>query len=130
MTDDLMPPPEITPEDWHQTPRRVQVRIGELCAEVKQLRETVEQLQESVNRNSQNSSQPPSQDRPEQKPVKEPSGPPRKRGGQPGHRGHRRVLVDDVDEVVVHKPTRCVGCGALLLGEDPAPYRHQVTELP
>ena len=104
--------------------------IGEVLAEVKQLRETVEQLQEIVNRNSQNSSQPPSQDRPDQKPAKEPSGPPRKRGGQPGHRGHHRVLVDDVDEVVVHKPTRCAGCGALLLGDDPAPYRHQVTELP
>jgi transposase len=39
-------------------------------------------------------------------------------------------LVDDVDEVVAYKPTRCAGCGALLLGDDPAPYRHQVTELP
>jgi hypothetical protein len=60
MTDDLMPPPEsaITAEDWQQTPIRVQVRVGELCAEVKQLRETVEHLQEIVNRNSQNSSQP------------------------------------------------------------------------
>lgn len=127
-----MPPPEsaITLEDWHHTPRRVQVRIGELCTEIKQLRETVEQLQEIVNRNSQNSSQPPSQDRPDQKPVKEPSGPLHKRGGQPGHRGHHRALVDDVDEVVVHKPTSCARCGALLLGDDPAPYRHQVTDLP
>ncbi len=132
MTDDLTPPPEsaITPEDWQQTPSRVQVRIGELCAEIKQLRETVEQLQEIVNRNSQNSSQPPSQDRPDQRAAKEPSGPPRKRGGQPGYRGHHRALVDEVDEVVVCKPPRCAGCGALLLGEDPAPYRHQVTELP
>jgi len=108
----------------------VQHWIGEVRAEVKQLRVTVEQQLEIVNRNSQNSSQPPSQDRPEQKPAKEPSGPPRQRGGQPGHRGHHRTLVDDVDEVVIHKPTSCTGCGALLLGDDPAPYRHQVTELP
>jgi transposase len=40
------------------------------------------------------------------------------------------MLVDEVDEVVVYKPIRCEQCGALLLGEDPAPYRHQVTELP
>ena len=127
----LSPPSDtITPEEWQQTPASVRNWIGELIAEVKQLRETVEQLQEIVNRNSQNSSQPPSQDRPDQKPAKEPSGPPRKRGGQPGHRGHHRVLVDAVDEVVVHKPTRCAECGALLLGDDPAPYRHQVTELP
>jgi transposase len=39
-------------------------------------------------------------------------------------------LVDDVDEVVAYKPTRCAGCGALPLGDDPVPYRHQVTELP
>ena len=131
--DETMRPPRsdrFTPEEWQQTPASVQNWIGELLAEVKQLRETVEQLREIVNRNSQNSSQPPSQDRPEQKPAKEPSGPPRKRGGQPGHRGHHRALVDDVDEVVVHKPTSCAGCGALLLGDDPAPYRPQVTELP
>jgi transposase len=132
MDETLTPPPSsaITPEEWQQTPPSVQAWIGDLVAEVKQLRETVEQLQEIVNRNSQNSSQPPSQDRPDQKPAKEPSGPPRKRGGQPGHRGHHRILVDEVDEVVVHKPTRCTKCGALLLGEDPTPYRHQVTELP
>jgi transposase len=39
-------------------------------------------------------------------------------------------LVDEVDEVMVYKPISCEKCGALLLGEDPAPYRHQVTELP
>ena len=128
----LAPPPDsaITPEEWQQTPASVQAWVGDLVAEVKQLRETVEQLQEIVNRNSQNSSQPPSPDRPDQKPAKEPSGPPRKRGGQPGHRGHHRVLVDNVGEVVIHKPISCAGCGALLLGDDPAPYRHQVTELP
>ena len=38
--------------------------------------------------------------------------------------------MDDVDEVIVYKPISCEQCGALLLGEDPAPYRHQVTELP
>jgi transposase len=132
MDETMTPPPRdtITPEEWQQTPTSVRNWIGEVLAEVKQLRATVEQLQEIVNRNSQNSSQPPSQDRPEQKPAKEPSGPPRKRGGQPGHRGHHRALIDDVDEVVVHKPTCCAGCGALLLGHDPVPYRHQITELP
>jgi transposase len=112
----MRPPSDtITPEDWQQTPASVQNWIGEVLAEVKQLRATVEQLQEIVNRNSQNSSQPPSQDRPEQQPAKRPYGPPRLRGGQPGHRGHHRALVDNVDEVVVHKPTSCTGCGALLL---------------
>jgi transposase len=132
MGEPFIPPPEslITLAEWQQTPDSVQRWVIDVWAHNNQLRETVEQLQEILNRNSQNSSQPPSQDRPEQKPVKEPSGPPRKRGGQPGHRGHHRVLADEVDEVVVHKPTSCTRCGALLLGNDPTPYRHQVTELP
>jgi transposase len=132
MDEPFIPPPEslITLAEWQQTPDSVQRWVIDVWAQNNQLRETVEVLQELVNRNSQNSSQPPSQDRPDQKPAKEPSGPPRKRGGQPGHRGHRRVLVDDVDEVVVHRPTSCARCGALLLGDDPTPYRHQVTELP
>ena len=32
--------------------------------------------------------------------------------------------------MIVYKPIQCERCGALLLGEDPAPYHHQVTELP
>jgi transposase len=132
MPDDFMPPPEsaITPEEWQQTPARVQQWVREVWAENQQFRETVEQLREIAYRNSQNSSQPPSQDRPDQKPTREPSGPPRQRGGQPGHPGHHRTLVEEVDEVVVYKPFCCEQCGALLLGEDPEPYRHQVTELP
>lgn len=40
------------------------------------------------------------------------------------------MLVEQPDEIVQHKPVSCTRCGALLLGEDPKPYRHQVTELP
>ena len=132
MTDAFMPPATsgITPEEWQQTPVRVPKWVRELSAENKQLRETVEQLQAIVQRNSQNSSQPPSQDRPDQKPTREISRSPRKRGGQPGHPGCQRRLVEEVDEVIVYKPIQWEQCGALLLGEDPAPYRHQVTELP
>jgi hypothetical protein len=32
--------------------------------------------------------------------------------------------------VIDLKPTRCDQCGALLLGEDAQPVRHQVTDLP
>jgi transposase len=104
--------------------------LKELWEKVIQLQDTVEKLQEVVKRNSQTSSQPPSQDRPEQKATKEKPSQPRRRGGQPGHRGHRRLLIEAVDEVIQHKPVSCARCGALLLGEDPKPYRHQVTELP
>ena len=53
-------------------------------------------------------------------------------GGQAGHAGHGRELkrVDQVDHVVEVKPTTCGQCGAVLVGEDPQPVRHQVTDLP
>jgi len=35
-----------------------------------------------------------------------------------------------VFQVVKLKPTNCTTCGALLLGEDAQPVRHQVSELP
>jgi transposase len=38
--------------------------------------------------------------------------------------------VEDVDEVVVLKPEQCQGCHAPLVGEDAAPFRHQVIEIP
>ena len=97
---------------------------------IKHLEDTVEKLQDIVKRNSPNSSQPPSQDRPEQKPVKEKPSPPRKRGGQARHRGHYRMRVAQPDAIIIHRPGGCARCGALLLGEDPKPHRHQVTELP
>ena len=71
MINDLLPPLNsgITPEEWQQTPGRVRDLLKELWEKVIQLQDTVEKLQEVVKRNSQNSSQPSSQDRPEQKPF-------------------------------------------------------------
>lgn len=115
-------PPDrsISDADWEQTPDSV--------------RRYVEKLVEKGGRNSRNSSQPPSQDKPSQKPsrgeTKERST--RKAGGQQGHAGTNRALLplNQVDEVVVYRPEQCAECGSVLTGEDPAPYRHQVTEIP
>jgi transposase len=54
------------------------------------------------------------------------------RGGQVGHHGHEQLRFEVADclEVVEHYPAVCGVCGAGLSGEDPAPYRHQVVELP
>src|SRR5205823_7362892 len=85
-------------------------------------------LRARLNRDSGNSSQPPSSDPPWKKPKPGKPGS-RKPGGQPGHKGHRRELVQP-DEVVVVKPSRCHRCGEDLVGEDQRPYRHQVAEVP
>lgn len=55
----------------------------------------------------------------------------RKRGGQPGHPGHHRSLLplEQVTQIVPVKPPACARCAAPLVGDDPAPWRHQVIEV-
>lgn len=128
------PPIEsLTETEWNALPAKVQAVVSGLVEENRQLKLTVSKLEEQLRRNSRNSSQPSSQDRPEQKPVQEEgSQTARRRGGQAGHVGRRRTLapVEAVDQVIVYRPEQCAACGALLLGYDPTPQRHQVTELP
>jgi len=120
-------------EEWAQTPRAVQEFVLSLIVRVRALEVEAADLREQVNRNSRNSSQPPSSDGSEVPPKPRrgaKSG--RKRGGQPGHRGTTRKVVplEQVKESHDVKPQVCRRCGHALVGEDPEPYRHQVTEIP
>jgi hypothetical protein len=146
----------ISEEDWNQTSALVrealmclirqnqrlenrcatyQLQVQRLEAEMeghKKLELEVAELRERLGQNSQNSSKPPSSDPPSvSRPNnRQPSG--RKRGGQPGHQGRARKLlpVEEVDTVIELRPTACQHCGQLLLGDDPDPARHQVSEIP
>jgi transposase len=131
--------PEINPdqlpfsvEAWVQTPGEVQEFVVFVLARLQTLEAEVAELREQLNRSSRNSSQPPSRDGPDVKPPPERAKSGRKRGGQPGHPGTTRKLVplEQVKESYDLKPEVCRGCGQTLMGEDPAPYRHQVTEIP
>lgn len=105
--------------------------IAEQQARIAELEAQVAALTERLGQSSQNSSRPPSTDPPTvERPSKPPSG--RRPGAQPGHAAQYRPLVpaEQVDAVVPVKPSQCRGCGARLRGSDPAPRRHQVTELP
>ncbi len=104
-----------------------------LCHQIiRELQREVAELKVRLNQNSSNSSKPPSSNPPSVKraPPKRPTG--KKRGGQPGHKPHRRDLVspEKVAASFNIKPEVCRGCGAVLLGDDPEPLRHQVAELP
>jgi transposase len=125
MMSNQSPPPGISEEDWRATPIAVRVLVTELLRRVAD-------LEARLNQTSRNSHKPPSADPPgvRPRPAKEPTG--RKSGGQPGHGGHGRKLKPEreVDQIIDVRPEKCEQCGALLLGEDEAPERHQVTELP
>ena len=114
---------------------RMDEQIQRLEKRVAQQDERIAQLERRLGRSSRNSSQPPSADAPSAPPRrgKDPSG--RKPGGQPGHEGKGRRLLEAalVDEVVDHWPAACacghVFCESELVG-DGDPARHQVEELP
>lgn len=99
---------------------------------IDQLEAQVADLQARLQLNSTNSSKPPSSDPIglKRKPPASPSG--RKRGGQPGHRRVPRSLVppEKVRTITDCRPTDCRRCGHALIGDDPAPWVHQVAELP
>src|SRR4029450_1057058 len=130
--------PTLPQDLWDQTPPAVRAYIETLEGQVQTLtsmihtlQEQVHALQEQVTQTSRNSSRPPSSDPPQSPRPSRPRSQ-RRRGGQPGHPGQTRppVPVDEVDEVVVLKPEQCSGCQASLSGNDAAPFRHQVMEIP
>ena len=123
----------ISAEEWAQTPKAVQEFILSLIAHVQRLEAEIATLRERVNRNSGNSSQPPSSDGPEvPRKSRKRTGSGRKRGGQKGHKGTTRKLVPVEQAKEMHdiKPDVCRRCGHELAGEDAKPHRHQVTEIP
>jgi hypothetical protein len=128
MSDTNLPPQDlgIAEADWQQTPPSVR-------AVLRALHQRLTKLEEQLQLNSDNSSQPPASDKPRhqrEKKGKLPSG--KQRGGQPGHRGHSRPLVppEGVSEFRVYKPDKCDHCGEDLSGDDLEPYRWQVIDLP
>jgi transposase len=121
--------------------RSLQVELDAALAlsaqQQEQLRQLHQQLADAtakLNTNSSNSSLPPSSDRfcVKRRPPPPPGQPRQKRGGQPGHPQHQRLLVppDQVRETILCKPTTCRRCGQPLTGNDANPLRHQVAELP
>src|SRR5215831_10644096 len=92
----------------------------------------IQELQDRLNQSPRNSSVPPSAEHPHAKPPRPQSRAARLRGGQPGHPRHERPLLpsEQCDDVIPLKPATCRRCGRELAGEDAAPLRHQVWELP
>ncbi len=121
--------PPIPESLWQIVPPEAQEAVR---ARFESLERRIAELEQRLNTNSTNSSKPPSSDPPsvKRRPPASPSG--KKRGGQPGHRHHTRTLVapEALRHVFECKPPECRRCGHDLHGDDPAPLRHQIAEVP
>src|SRR3954466_6641177 len=63
---------------------------------------------------SRTSSKPPATDRKEKRENAKPG------GAKPGHEGHSRILSEQPDRVIDHRPDDCPACGAALGADLPA----------
>ncbi len=85
--------------------------------EIETLTGRISALEKRLGKNSSNSSLPPSSDRFGKKPKEESPNRAarramgRKPGKQPGDEGHHLAQVADPDEVIIHTPQCCKGCG-------------------
>lgn len=117
-----MTPPSLPPEVFDTLPPAVQAYIRYLEARLTD-------LEARLNQNSSNSSKPPSSDPPFAKPAPPKAASGKRKGGQPGH--PKRTRPDLPPDVVVElRASTCDRCSHPLTGDDPAPLRHQVVEIP
>jgi transposase len=107
--------------------------IAQLQARIAEQDARIAELERQLAASSRNSSRPPSSDgldKPAPKSLRGRSG--RKPGGQPGREGRTLRQVTAPDEVVVHEPGACTGCGSTLPADGPADriIRRQVFDIP
>ena len=113
---------------------QLQAENAMLREQIATLTQIVQELQARLNKDSHNSSKPPSSDGMKKKPAPKSqrgqSGKPS--GGQPGHRGSTLKMQAQPDHIVNHAPQACLSCG-LSLRDVPAQgegERRQVFDLP
>jgi transposase len=120
--------------------RRLMVELLDQVGQVAVLRDRVEELERQLNRDSANSSMPPSSDPPKSRAERRRLAREaykrsmRSSGGQPGHEGKTREMAapERVDKRLDHVPERC-GCGHAFAGDEQPvgdPVIHQQYELP
>ena len=85
-------------------------QIEKLNRTIAELNATIKELHEQLNKNSGNSSKPPSTDgfKKVNKSLREKSG--KKRGGQKGHQGTHLAVLSKPDEIKRYMHTDCTSC--------------------
>ena len=93
--------------------------IAELTDALKNERTENLQLKQKLNKNSKNSSKPPSSDglnKPSPKSLRSKTG--KKQGAQKGHEGSGLKITKDPNEIINHIPVACANCSNLTLCGD------------
>jgi len=123
---------ELAAADWENTPESVKRLVGQLLERIVALEERQQSLEEQLQRNSKNSSQPPSQDEPQGFKPKPQEQSKKRRGAQAGHQGHQQKLYppENCADITEHYPSHGCGCGESLSGFDSEPQRYQIIEIP
>jgi len=123
--------------EWLAIPEAVRTHIEaqdqaiqELITEVKLLNKRIEQLENRLNQNSQNSNKPPSSDGPFKRPQKKGDKKKRKRGAQKGHKGYRQQRLKPTRIIKIHPQHCSCGNGDFRSSRLKSYYTHQVIELP
>lgn len=93
-----------------ETIKSLSVSNDEMAAQIEELRNTIHTLTEQQNKDSHNSSKPPSSDgfKRNNKSLRGKSG--KSQGGQPGHKGSTLNIDAKPDNIVPHHPIPCEGC--------------------
>src|SRR3954467_8420991 len=103
-----------------RTIAQLQARIAEQDIRIAEQDARIAELKRRLAASSRDCSKTPPGDGPDQPGPKAPRGRSgRKPGGQPGREGHTLRQVAVPDEVVVHEPGACSGCGGMLVADDP-----------
>lgn len=113
-------------QDWEKTTKPVKDFIINMIHELAHLNEKIEELESRLNKNSGNSSRPPSSDKPFKK--KKSGKKKKKSGAKKGHKGHRQMMLEPTEKVPV-KPEIC-SCGNIDFPETRPYHTHQEIELP
>jgi len=105
---------------------------GAIVQLINQLIQELQTLQDQLNKNSKNSSKPPSSDglkKPRTKSQRKRGN--KKNGGQDGHVGHTLEPVEEPDHIELHEVEQCDLCGATLTDVEAEDHiRRQVFDIP
>ena len=105
-------PLNITPEFVQQLLEQISsltAQVSELTAKINELQQTIKELEEKKNKNSKNSSKPPSSDGYSKRPSSPRGKSGKKQGGQEGHEG-TNLAQRKPDRVIGCMPSKCTKC--------------------